>query len=97
MNDKKMQEHECFVGVLNDYDDTRMITFDELFEEATERIRWKQKVGHDFTVCGIYGMDDYTNKRKSTDLDRFNFCPICGKKIDMREMMKERSRDEIDS
>ena len=32
----------------------------------------------------IYSLPDYCDKRKSTDLTQFNYCPLCGKKIDWK-------------
>ena len=29
-----------------------------------------------------YWLKDYADKKKSTNLTRFNFCPMCGEKID---------------
>lgn len=31
-----------------------------------------------------YSLSDYCDKRKSTDLTQFNYCPFCGKKIDWK-------------
>ena len=54
-----------------DYEDTRIMTANELREEIEE--------GHT-----TFSLNDYCDKRKSTDLTRFNYCPICGKKIDWK-------------
>lgn len=35
-----------------------------------------------------YTMFDYTDTAKKTNLIRFNYCPMCGKKIDWEELNK---------
>ncbi len=37
-----------------------------------------------------YTLKDYADRRKSTNLRRFEFCPICGKKIDWKKIKKEK-------
>lgn len=36
---------------------------------------------------------DYADRRKSTNLDRYNYCPICGEKIDWKKI-KENDNNE---
>ena len=58
---------ECIIGIWHEYyDDNRLISFKELNE---------------LYEGTIYNLKDYYDRRKSTNLTRFNFCPMCGKKI----------------
>ena len=34
----------------------------------------------------IYTMKDYADKRKSTNITRFEYCPHCGEKIDWKKI-----------
>lgn len=36
-----------------------------------------------------YTLQDYADKRKSTNLIRFDFCPYCGRKIDWKKIKNE--------
>lgn len=71
----------------NDYENTDLVTLAELkeyierekqFAERHKDSEWLQ------SICKKYTLDDYCDKRKSTDLTRFNYCPLCGKKIDWK-------------
>lgn len=62
----------CYIGLLHDYDNTDVITLEELKAHIEMRT--------------VYTMSDYCDRRKSTDLTRFNYCPMCGKKIDWKAM-----------
>lgn len=81
-------EHECYIGLLYDYEDTRMITFLKLSELAREKEELCKKHKYVYTVTRIYSMKDYCDGRKSTDLERFHYCPMCGKKIDWNELKR---------
>ena len=89
-----MSEHECIIGELYDYDDTRLVTVNELLED----IRIQHKT-YDYALSLNmktklpYTLKDYVDRRKSTDLTRFKFCPYCGKKIDWKKI-KEENEDE---
>ena len=88
-----MNNHECIIGIWYDYGDTQTVTVNEL----------KQKVSNNFAFCGhciseelqLYNtmhsisLSDYFDFRKSTNLSRFDYCPVCGKKLDWKQMKKE--------
>lgn len=57
---------ECKIGIWYDFNEDRLITFKELNELYEQT---------------VYTRQDYYDRRKSTNLLRFNFCPICGEKI----------------
>lgn len=57
---------ECEIGIWYDFNEDRLITFKELNELYEQT---------------VYTRQDYYDRIKSTNLLRFNFCPICGEKI----------------
>lgn len=84
--------HECLVGIINDYENTEMVTLDELkchIRDTSELIEaLKKDVLFKDNLYGVraWTLDDYSDKRKSTDLTRFEYCPMCGKKIDWKSI-----------
>lgn len=86
-----MSEHECIIGLLND-DIYRLITLKELKEFIKEVKQYNQFLDDQGIIrfkAKEYTIQDYCNKRKSTDLTRFEFCPYCGKKIDWKKIKSE--------
>lgn len=83
---------EHIVGILHNYEDTDLFTFAKLKEKSSENIRFSKIYPEFFENDKIYTMSDYCDKRESTDLERFNFCPLCGEKIDWKGM-KEKEGD----
>ena len=75
---------ECLIGVYYNYEDTKLVTFDDLVREARESERFG---------TSAYSLKDYLNKRKNTNLHRFLYCPECGEKIDWKELRE--SGDEL--
>ena len=84
---ENIEKCECVIGIRNAYEDTDLITLEELkkrieeenqLEERHKDCVWLQSIFNKYTL------EDYCDKRKSTDLTRFNYCPLCGKKIDWK-------------
>lgn len=85
-----MSEHECIIGMYYDYENTELVTVNELLEKIESEHRLYDYV----RSLGIkrkppYTLEDYCDRRKSTNLTRFEFCPYCGKKIGWKEIKKE--------
>lgn len=74
---------ECVIGIMYDYDDTHSITRKELEEEIRINEIRKSR-GDSEWYRKFYTRNDYCDKRISTNLARFNYCPLCGKKIDWK-------------
>ena len=81
---------KCYIGIINDYDDTGMTTLDGLNLHIKESLYLKQAfetdplyVGYNHGIKG-WTLADYCDKRKNTDLTRFEYCPMCGRKIDWK-------------
>ena len=87
---ENIEKCECYIGIINDYDYIRMVTLDGLKNHITDRLGLKQAFERDVLFKdynhGIKGwtLADYCDRRKSTNLTRFNYCPLCGKKIDWK-------------
>lgn len=82
-------EHNCIIGLRNDYENTELVTVEDLQEHITkEKTLLEQNKNNQWlkTVLSKYTLSDYFDRRKSTDLTRFNHCPFCGKKIDWRAL-----------
>ena len=82
---ENVEKCECWIGVLHDYDDTRVVDLEELKKNIQTE---KEYAERKFKMYGVnekyYNLADYCDKRKSTDLTRFNYCPLCGKEIDWK-------------
>ena len=75
-------EHQ--IGVLWNYESTTITTIKELKEHIEWNKRWREYSYDVVFHSGLYSLADYCDKRKSTNLTRFNYCPLCGKKIDWK-------------
>ena len=87
-----MNEHKCCIGILNDYDNTQMITADGLKQHIKEQEELQKAFAKDTMWKGfdlgikVWTLADYCDRRKNTDLTRFKHCPECGKKIDWKAL-----------
>ena len=77
--------HECVIGVLGDFDDTKTVTFTQLKKEIEDDIELYAYAGQRSPFC----LSDYLDRRKSTALEHFDYCPKCGKKIDWKGLRKK--------
>ena len=90
-----MSEHECVIGMLYDYDNTRLTTASDLLKEIQYQYNKYEYLCNLYVECDLdkpkppYMLKDYCDKCKSTNLIRFNFCPYCGKKIDWKKIKEE--------
>lgn len=75
---------DCIIGGIHHYNYTELVTLEEL----KEYIQTNQEAYELFTTLTCYTLSDYCDKRKSVDMIRFNYCPICGKKIDWKAIKK---------
>ena len=78
---------ECIIGMRNAYEDTELITLAELknrIEEEKQLAERHKDCGWLQSILNKYTLEDYCDKRKTTDLTQFNYCPLCGKKIDWK-------------
>ena len=86
---------EHIVGLIYDYENTHLTTVDGLKQHIMDRIELKNS----FETDPLYKdynhgvkswvMADYADRRKSTDMRRFDFCPLCGEKIDWKALKNQ--------
>lgn len=85
--------------MLYDYEDTRVVTVNDLNDHRKEMTRvneyWKS-MGDEKLIAKVYSMKEYADKRRITDIFRFDYRPICGEKIDWKGIAK-RDDDQTDS
>ena len=78
---------DCWIGILNDYDqsDTNNLYLSDVENKLRERSRFSTGLAKDFTLFNVYKPKDYIDRRRGlTTL--FNFCPLCGSKINWKEI-----------
>ena len=75
-----MTDCDHIIGFIHDYDNSDIVTLDDLKQHVADA-----KYRYDHFFCNKYfTLSDYTDKRVSTDMTRFNYCPMCGEKIDWK-------------
>lgn len=60
---------DCYICKWNDFTHDTLMTLQDLIEASKD---------------SIYTMKDYIDRRKSTNITRFNYCPFCGEKINWK-------------
>lgn len=86
-----MDNHECIIGLLLQTETSDLCTVSILrrhIEERREINEFAIKYMPDL-VSPEWTMKDYADRRKSTNLTHFTFCPTCGKKIDWKELREK--------
>lgn len=89
-----MRKHsECIIGILYDYDNTNTVTASGLRRWLSDRIECHQNALNDPVWNKYsdqfktpYSLKNYVDKRCSTNLARFTYCPVCGKRIDWKSL-----------
>ena len=90
-------KHNCYIGEWLDYENTELVTYYDLKEKVKNNNETFEygliTYGGNFMngLMKELKIKNYFDKRKNTNLNRFNYCPYCGKKIDWKEL-KERSK-----
>lgn len=80
---------ECVIGLLHMTDDSHLVTVDDLLSYIDDEKYFNEiakREGAKNLVRKVYGIRDYCDKRKNTNLRRFMFCPDCGKEIDWKKI-----------
>ena len=76
--------HDCIIGLLYLSHHGVLATLPYL-EEAIKKTKEFNEDCKKYNMWSIihkeYTLKDYADRRKSTNLTRFNFCPECGKEI----------------
>ena len=88
-----MADHECYIGLLYKHSDCELATIADLNAHIADKIAFNEYLDNEpfakHIEClreKVWTLKDYADRRKSTDLVRFNHCPECGKKIDWKRI-----------
>ena len=68
-----MCENGCYICLWCDSEWNELMTLEDLILASKE---------------SIYTLKDYSDRRKSTNITRFDYCPYCGEKIDWNKIHK---------
>lgn len=60
--------------------------FGMAYRVTLEQLKEYEKEGSDY---GDWTMEDYLDKDKETNLNRFDYCPKCGEKIEWDKMKED--------
>lgn len=82
-------EHECIIGMIQNYRESNLVTKQELFESVLEFWNLCKSEPHMFLFCEPLTVSQYLDGRRSTNFTRFAYCPFCGKEIDWKQIKKE--------
>lgn len=89
-----MINHECIIGLLYYIDSCDLVTVPKLKQHIRERIEDNILNDKYYSLPYLKNkewlLSDYADKRKSTNLKRFDFCPYCGEKIDWKKIKNEK-------
>lgn len=86
--------HECVIGLLHYCEDSELATVSKVKENIADRARSNRQmrelgVETNWLYKKEWSLRDYADRRKSTNLTRFDYCPECGKAIDWKAIRKE--------
>lgn len=81
------------IGLLYANDYTRLVTYQKLQEQIDYHKEYNQYISENFENDSSlkvkeYDWNDYADKRKSTNIIRFDYCPFCGEKISWKTFKK---------
>lgn len=86
------EKHECVIGLYhNYYEGSELVTLAELEDKITDVIMYNNALesGSFLKKCKYlrkkeWTLADYGDKRRATNMTRFDYCPECGKVIDWK-------------
>ena len=74
----------CIIGEINDWENTRLVNVASLVEQIKENLK-HERFRVEICRCEprqVYTLKQYGDRRYKTNLIRFDYCPMCGEKID---------------
>ena len=90
-----MDDHECIIGLLHYIDYSDLVTMYELEQHIQENIEQNEQLdripflrNYPYLCNKWLSMRDYADKRIKTNLKRFDYCPVCGKKINWADIRR---------
>ena len=85
-----MDNHSCIIGLLHFKNNSELCTVEGLNRHIADGIEFNALLDNDpvlreraYMRYKIWTLQEYADKRRSTDLRRFEYCPDCGKRIDL--------------
>lgn len=97
-----MSDHECYIGEIQDWDDTHVVTLNDLKHHIEMETKCYRDRNEQAKKCGMAALDkeiisleQYADTSRETDLFRFTFCPVCGKRIDWDAIKKDGKSAEV--
>ena len=81
--------HECVIGLLH-RDPSELVTLLDLDEYICDTEQYNQNLPkyQKWASRVVWPLKDYADKRKRTNLSRFDFCPECGEKINWKSIRR---------
>ena len=90
-----MDDHECIIGLLHYIDYSDLVTMYELEQHIQENNEQKEQLdripflrNYPYLYNKRLSRRDYADKRIKTNLKRFDYCPVCGKKINWADIRR---------
>lgn len=93
-SDNEHEKHECVIGIYSDYDSLMPVSLNQLKGILIASDDLKKVIQVDPVYMAIYHsyrhytLSDYLDRRKNTNLSRFEYCPVCGKEIDWKKLRR---------
>lgn len=96
-----MQNHnDHVIGLLYNYEDTDTVTASGLKRYLSDQAERYQNALKDKALSRYaerfrptYTLQDYADKRVRTNLARFTYCPVCGKRLKWNTMFADSDED----
>lgn len=89
-------KHDCIIGLLHYCGHDELVTLNDLKKHIADSMEYNEYLKRDPYLHdakelyrSVWSLKSYGDKRKSTDLTRFDCCPECGKAIDWGAIRKE--------
>ena len=90
------EKGECIIGLLHYHVDySELVTLEELEEHITDGIMYNVMLDSDPVLKvrkeirrKVWTLAEYADWRRSTNLQKFSYCPRCGKFIDWGEIRR---------
>ena len=86
---------ECAVGLLHHVDYSDLVTLEELKKHIADGIEYNRMLDSDPVLkdCKdirrkVWTLAEYADWRRSTNLQKFSYCPRCGKLINWGEIRR---------
>lgn len=84
--------HNHIIGIFYNYDIADICTLEDLKEKIVHMKKMNEFYikNHRPTRCYKYTeLEDLLDNRKATSFKRFEYCPVCGEKINYRKIIEE--------